>query len=491
MFEADWNSIQNHHIPAWLKECKFGIYTHWGVYSVPACGPNATWYAYNMYRDGSLQNLYHRLNFGPVSQFGYKDFIPEFTAKNFDPDEWAELFKKSGAGFAGPVGEHHEGFSMWKTHFNRYNAFDMGPKRDIVGELAQSIRKQHMKFMIAMHHAETWYFYPHWKKDSDVSDGRYSDLYGSLHNMEWGGRENEIDPNVYIPNHEKLWPKMQPPSKEFLDRWLNKLKELVDVYIPDLLWFDFGLKYIQEDYKKNFVSYYYNKALELKKEFVITYKWHNLVVGSGIEDLEQGTREDLAYNFWVTDTTVDDGEAWGYIYNNSYKKPHDLICYLIDNVSKNGSLILSIGPQADGIIPDPVKNVLLEIGKWLDVNGEAIRGTTPWIIAGEGPTKLKRVGPFSEMDHVQYTGKDIRFTIKGNTLYAICLGWPGKELLVKSVYPYIYPGEIGSVQVLGYDGTVSWRYDENGLLVQMPDVRPCDYAYSVKITRVNPHKATQ
>jgi alpha-L-fucosidase len=482
MFKSDWHSIQHHHVPDWLRDCKFGIYTHWGLYSVPACGPNATWYPYNMYREGSLQNLYHRLNYGPVSKFGYKDFIPLFTAEKFDPDEWAELFKKSGAGFAGPVGEHHEGFTMWKTRFNNFNAFSMGPKRDIVGELAQSIRRQGLRFMTAMHHAETWYFYPHWKKDYDVSDERYSDLYGPLHNTSWNAEE--IDPNTYIANHDKLWPRMEPPSRAFLDRWLNKLKELTDNYAPDLLWFDFGLKYIQEDYKKEFVSYYYNKAEELGKEFIITYKWHNLVAGSGIEDLEQGTREDLAYNFWVTDTTADDGEAWGYIYNNTYKTPDMLIHYLIDNISKNGALILSIGPRPDGIIPEPVRHLLLEMGKWLDINGEAVYGTTPWIIAGEGPTKLKKTGPFSEMDHLKYTGEDIRFTVKGDALYAIALGWPGSgELRIRSVVPYLYPGEIRSVELLGCDKPLQWRLDPEGLAVSLPEKRPCDYAYALKIRR--------
>jgi len=460
MFKPDWKSISLHKVPAWLTDCKFGIYTHWGVYSVPACGPNATWYPYNMYRDGSLQNLYHRLKFGEVKDFDYKNFIPQFKAKKFNADEWAELFKKSGAGFAGPVGEHHEGFSMWKTKFNKYNSVDMGPKRDILAELSKSIRGQGMKFMVAMHHAETWYF--------DIN-----------------AKSEYREPNPYISNHGKLWPVWERPSKEFLDNWLNKTKEVTDNYCPDLFWFDFGLRYVQEDYKKEMVSYYYNKLNNLKKEGIITYKWHNLVVGSGIEDLEQGTREDLAYNFWVTDTTVDDGEAWGYIYNNSYKTPSSLIHYLVDNVSKNGALILSIGPRSDGTIPDEAKHILLEMGKWLSINGEAIYGTTPWIFPGEGPTKLKRTGAFSEMDKLKYTEKDIRFTLKGNVLYAICLGKPGKEVLIKSLHPYIYKDEIASIELLGFKGKLKWKFDEEGLLVEMPENITGNYAYSIKIVRNN------
>jgi len=486
MYNASWRSISQHRVPQWLKDCKFGIYTHWGVYSVPACGPNATWYPYNMYREGSLQNLYHRLTYGEVSDFGYKDFIPLFTAEHFDSDEWAELFKKSGAGFAGPIGEHHDGFSMWRSKLSRWNAYEMGPKRDIAAELSKSIRAQGLRYMAAMHHAETWYFYPHWKTEYDVSNPEYSGLYGPIHNENWNGKGAELDPETYTANHEHFWPKMEHPSKEFHDLWLGKLKEYVDLYEPDLLWFDFGLKYIQEEYKKEFVSYYYNKADELGKEFIITYKWHNLVVGSGIEDVEQGQHDELTYNFWVTDTTADNGEAWGYLYNNTYKQPERLVHYLIDNVSRNGALILSIGPRPDGTIPGEIQHILLEMGKWLEINGEAIYESSPWIISGEGPTTMTKKGPFSESEKLGYLPQDIRFTVKDNALYAICLGWPSKEILIKSAAPYIYPNEIESVEMLGVPHPLNWKLTDDGLLVEMPIKPPCNYAYSLKINRRAP-----
>lgn len=472
-----------HTIPQWIQDDKFGVYLHWGVFSVPACGPNATWYGYNMYREGSLQNMYHCLHYGDPAQFGYKNFIPMFTAEKFDPQEWAELFKKSGARFVGPVGEHHEGFSMWKTKFSQWNACEMGPHRDIVGELEKSIRAQGLKFMVAMHHAENWYFYPHWKKKYDVSNPLYQGLYGANHNMEWSGKETLIDPNPYIANHGELWPQMEKPSRDFLDLWFNKLKELIDVYEPDLLWFDFGLKYIQEQYKEKLVEYYYEHAKNRGRDVSIAYKWHNLPVGSGIEDIEQGRMSDLAYNFWVTDTTIDNGEAWGDIYNNSYKSPKTIIHYLIDNVSKNGALILSIGPRADGTIPDEVRTILTEIGNWLDINGEAIYGTRPWALYGEGPTKVANSEAFNEKELVTYTSKDIRYTKKGLTLYAICLDWPSDGLVVlTSLKNHFYPDEIIKIEMLGVQQPLDWKETDEGLVVQMPNAIPCDYAYSLKIS---------
>jgi len=340
--------------------------------------------------------------------------------------------------------------------------------------------------MVAMHHAETWWFYPHWKTQYDVSKPEYSGLYGGLHDMQWKDKGHIVDKNPYIANHEQFWPTQERPSKEFLDLWYNKLIELIDNYEPDLLWFDFGLRYIQEDYKKDFVAYYYNKAEELKKEVNITYKWHNLGVGSGTEDIEQGKCSDLTYNYWITDTTADDGEAWGHLYNNTYKSPTSLIHYLVDNVSKNGSLLLSIGPRADGTIPEEVQNILSEMGKWLEINGEAIYGTIPWTFAAEGPTKPTKTGPFSEMEKVTYTAKDIRFTVKDDFLYAICLGIPNNEIEIQTIKQYVYPSEIKSIKMLGCDRPLNWRMSENGLKIEIPSHIPCDHACSFKIERKRP-----
>lgn len=491
-YEPTWNSLREHTVPKWFQDAKFGIYTHWGIYSVPACGPNGTWYPYNMYREGTPQYEYHVKNYGHPSKFGYKDFIPMFTGEKFDPDEWAELFKKAGAKFAGPVGEHHDGFSMWDSKVNEWNAAKMGPKRDVVGELEKAIKKQGMKFMVALHHAENWWFFPHWRKEYDTSDPRYSGLYGPLHNQEWSEKMPEFK------NIDEEWSLQDKPSKEFLDKWLAKIYEVIDKYQPDMLWFDAALGHVQEDYRRKFLAYYYNKAEELGKDVVVTYKYHHLVPGVGVVDLELGRFNKLTYHIWITDTTVDDGCGWGYLRDAKYKTATELIHYLIDNVSKNGLLLLNVGPKPNGEIPEEAREILLQMGKWLEINGEAIYGTTPWLIYGEGPTKMTKSGMFSENEKVRFTGEDIRFTVKDDILYAILLGWPGEEVTIKSIKPIgeeffeaeneyvIYESEIEYIKMLGVDEMLLWKMTKDGLKIKTPSKKPCEHAYVFKIKRKYP-----
>jgi len=478
-YQATWKSLRTHPTPQWFRDAKFGIYTHWGVYSVPACGPNGTWYPYNMYREGTPQYEHHVKTYGPPSEFGYKDFIPMFKAEKFDPEEWAELFKKAGAQFAGPVGEHHDGFAMWDSRFTEWNAAKMGPKRDVVGELERAIRAQGMRFMIALHHAENWWFFPHWKEEYDTSDPRYSGLYGPLHNQEWAVHKPEVK------SSRDEWRLQDKPSKEFLDMWLGKIREVIDKYQPDMLWFDFGLRFVQERYKKEAIAYYYNKEREWGKGVVVTYKGHDLVPGVGVLDLELGRFGELTYHDWITDTSVDDQGAWSYVQDAGFKPVSAIVHNLVDNVSKNGYLLLNVGPKPNGEIPEPAKECLLGIGEWLDINGEAIYGTTAWMTYGEGPTQMEKTGYFSEQQEVEYTAKDIRFTVKGDVLYAICLGWPGEQVTIESLRR-LYESEIASVKMLGVDQELEWSLTEKGLEIKTPTEKPCEHAFVFKIMRKHP-----
>ncbi len=473
-FEPTWRSLKQHQIPQWFKDAKFGIYTHWGPYSVPACGRNGTWYSHRAYvREDSMQRRYHEENYGPIEEFGYKDFIPMFKAEKFDAEEWAKLFKKSGARFAGPVAEHHDGFAMWDTKYSEWNAAKMGPKRDVVGQLEKAIKKHDMKFVTAFHHAENWWFFPVWDKRYDCSDPKYSGLYGQIHGKVGSSNARRRE---------------ERPNKEFLDEWHDKIIEVIDKYDPDLIWFDFALGKIREDYKKKMLAYYYNKAEERDKQVVVTYKDHDIPPGVGVQDLELGQMAELTYHVWITDSSVDDQGAWSYVKDAGFKSVDTLVDNLIDRVSKNGLLLLNVGPKADGTIPEEAKKCLLGIGEWLELNGEAIYDTTAWVAYGEGPTKLEKGGSFSERKQEgTYTSKDIRFTVKGNVLYAICLGWPEHEVVIRSVIRnkncILYESEIKSIRMLGVDKELQWKMTDESLVIQPPQERPCKYAYVFKIVR--------
>ena len=473
-YQPAWESLKKHQTPQWLRDAKFGIYTHWGIYCYTATRNNATWNAHHAYmlpESAPAQDFYEK--YGRLTpDFGYKDLIPEFTAEKFDAEEWVDLFAKSGAKFAGPVAEHHDGFAMWDTKYSTWNAAKMGPKRDVVGELEKAIKAKGMKYVTAFHHAANWNFFPTWDKTKDCSNAAYSGLYGQIHK-----------PGAV-------------PSQEFLDEWYGKLVEVVDKYDPDFVWFDFALDMIREDYVKNFVAYYYNKAAERGKEVVISYKHHDLPPGVGLFDLELGQEPELTHYEWITDTSIDDQGAWGYIPNLNYKSVNRLVDNLVDRVSKNGFLLLNIGPKWDGTIPEDAEKALLGIGEWLKVNGEAIYGTTSWVKSGEGPTSVTGRGTkamFNESDLV-YTAEDIRFTVKANVLYAIALDWPGEEILIRSlIFPtqdkhfpgyYFYPDEVKSITMLG-DGTeLEWELiKDEGLKIKTPRKKPCKHAFVFKIER--------
>ena len=472
-FKPTWESLRTNRVPQWLRDGKFGIYTHWGVYSVPAVGPNGTWYSHSMYMyPDSPERVHQEATYGPLEKFGYKDFIPMFTGEKFNADEWADLFQKAGARFAGPVAEHHDGFSMWDTKYSEWNAAKMGPKRDIVGELSKAIKRRNMKFVTAFHHAENWFFFPVWDKTLDCGDPRYSGLYGPIHE------------------------KGAQPDKAFLDRWAGKIIEVIDKYSPDFIWFDFGLRFVNEDYKKNVLAYFYNKAAAEHRDVVVTYKDHDLPPGVGVNDLELGQEREMTYHEWITDSSIDNQGAWGYVNGAGFKTTENLVHNLVDRVSKNGFLLLNVGPKPDGTIPAEARERLLSLGKWLGTNGEAIYSTMPWVIAGEGPTQLDKSGAFNEKDELRYTAKDIRFTAKDSVLYATVLGWPGEKVLIKSLAGGpdpnhlfrngLYPSEIVTITMLGDGKPLAWQMTAEGLSIETPKTKPCEHAFVFKIVRKTP-----
>jgi len=457
-YEATWNSLKQYQAPDWYQDGKFGIFIHWGVYSVPGFGNE--WYPRNMYIQGTPEYEHHLKTYGPQAQFGYKDFIPQFKAEHFDPDAWAELFAAAGATYVVPVAEHHDGFAMYDTALSQWNAARLGPRRDVVGELARAVRQRGMVLGVSSHRAEHWFFMNGGRAyDSDVNDPRFADFYGPAvaspntsagFNDQWKSRD-------WTPR----------PDAAYLEDWLARCCELVDKYQPQLFWFDWWIEQIIfQPYVQRFAAYYYNRGLEWGKGVAINYKNETFPVEAAVYDIERGQLANLRQPFWQTDTAVSKN-SWGYIHNQDYKQAADIVSDLIDIVSKNGSLLLNIGPRPDGTIPEPDQAILRQIGAWLKTNGEAIYATRPWTRFGEGPTQVAD-GGFTDGVRRGYTPEDIRFTRKGSTLYAITLAPPQGEVRIRSLAAGQFDAsQIQRVSLVG-GGELAWKQDGEALSVVLP-----------------------
>lgn len=470
-YEPTWESLKAYCLPGWYQDAKFGIFIHWGVYSVPAFGNE--WYPRSMYIRGSPEFEHHVKTYGSQSQFGYKDFIHMFKAEKFDPDAWAELLKRAGARYVVPVAEHHDGFAMYDCSVSEWTAVKMGPRRDVVGELAAAVRKQGLVFGLSSHRAEHWWFFNGGMKfDSDVQDPSFAGLYGPAMPGPAPGTE-EWKTKDWIPR----------PHAKFLDDWLARCCELVDKYQPQVFYFDWWIEQtVFEPYLQKFAAYYYNRGLEWDQGAIISYKNQAFPEGTAVYAVERGQLAGISPLFWQTDTSISKN-SWGYVENQDYKTVTDIIGDLVDIVSKNGALLLNIGPRPDGTIPEPEREILLEVGRWLAVNGEAIYGTRPWKVFGEGPTVVSE-GSFTDTKRAAFTSQDIRFTTKGNVLYAVCLGWPDEgEVNIRSLgaNSLVSARAISQISMLGSPGTLSWSQDENGLKIETPAERPCQHAYAFKI----------
>lgn len=460
MYQPTWESLSNYKCPEWFRDAKFGIFIHWGVYSVPGFG--SEWYPRQMYdmSDTTVFN-HHVRTYGTQDKFGYKDFIPMFRAEKFNADEWVDLFKRSGAKYVVPVAEHHDGFAMYKTSLSKWNAFNMGPKRDIIGELTVAVRKQGLIFGLSSHRIEHWFFMSEGMKfSSDVRDPAYFDFYGPARN------QNDTSMSV-----------------EHMNDWLLRCCELADKYQPQLFWFDWYIEQpCMEPYRKTFAAYYYNHALQWNKEVVINFKNRAFPDNVAVYDIERGSSRATRKYPWQTDTSVGI-KSWGWISDEENKTPDEIIDALIDIVSKNGNLLLNIGPKPDGTISSGQAKILLRIGEWLKINGEGIYGTRPWIISGEGPT-VAAEGSFGDIKSPVYTAEDIRFTSKENIVYAFCLDVPtSPKIIIKSLGPGTGSlVKIKNIELLGSTEKIKWTQKKDKLLIDTPKSAPCREALTFKVT---------
>jgi alpha-L-fucosidase len=446
IYQPDWNSLQQHtEVPEWIRDAKFGIYCHWGVYTVPAY--NNEHYYSHMHADSGYSKLgtyqRHQALYGPLTKFGYHDFIPMFKGERFNADEWADLFVKSGARFAGPVGEHHDGFSMWDSKLTPFNAKQMGPHRDVVGELEKAIRKRGMKFFISLHH-ELNYGYVKPKPGWAAANPKYAKLYGT-----------------------------PTPHDQWLNMWMGKCNEVADKYHPDIMYFDSWLEQIPEQYIKQYLAHYFNAAEQRRQEVTMTYKGNDIPDGIGMLDHENTNPDHIVDKPWLCDYSIGSGKAlsWGYTEGMDIRTPREIIHKIIEVVSKNGQLLLNLSPKSDGSIPQDQQEVMFRVGKWMWAFGEGIYNTRPFSVFGETTTE----------------GQRVHYTRRGDTLYAIFLEWPGdgKTIQLKTLNSNTI-GKVQSLQMLGLKALepCPYRLDERGLSITIPAKTriPSDFAYVFRIT---------
>lgn len=474
MSDLDWSAVSKE-APEWFRDAKFGLFFHWGPYSVPAC--ENEWYSRNMYARGLEQNLYHEKTYGNLQDFGYKDFYPMLKGERFDPREWAALVKRSGAKYAGPVTEHADNFSMWDSRVNPVNSVNYGPGRDVVGECLEAFRQNGLRTLATFHHQWLWGWF--------MSTDNQADVY-LPENEKFYGPALPLETNRYIP--------YRYPDEAFCRTWRDKVLEVIDRYEPDAIYFDSRTCIIDERYRYDIADYYYRaKGVA---EGIITYKQEDFPAGVGVYDIECGRFSAPKPFPWQSDDRLEDNVTWCMVQKPKYKSAERIIHQLCDIVSKNGNLLLNVGPYADGSFhPDAVK-ALEGIGDWLRLNGEAIYGTRPFAIAAEGPSVVEDAdydtekireqlekGSAADVHSDKLTARDYRFTTHDSVLYAIAMGWPkdGKFHIrtLRENGPFRQP--ILRVTMPGCEGPLAFDRDGRGLHVAAPAVRPCECAYVLKI----------
>ena len=477
-FEPTWESLQHYRCPQWFRDAKLGLFAHWGPQSVPKQGD---WYARYMYIEGSRQYKHHLAHYGHPSKFGYKDIIPLWKAENWDPDALIARYKKAGAKYFVALGCHHDNFACWNAKNHRWNSMNFGPKKDIVGLWRKATVQAGLPFGVTEHIAWSWSWFnvnkgadksgPYAGVPYDGNDPKFQDLYHEPH------EENDAHYPLHAP---EIWKQ----------RWYERVRDLVEQHQPDLLFTDGGIPFGQYGLRQ--VANFYNDNMarhggKLEAVYNLKSVKHGAGVGSygeyqdgvGVLDLERGVVDGIRSEPWQCDTSVGD---WYYREDLPYRSVESVIHMLADVVSKNGNMLLNFQLLPDGTLDAKADQLLENFTKWMAVNSVAIHATRPWKVFGEGPTTIKS-GELQERLMKTFTANDIRFTTKGDALYAICLGIPEQDVAIKALGTAagLWQQPITRVRVVGSAEALQWSREGEHLRIKLPRQQPCASALVFEI----------
>jgi alpha-L-fucosidase len=510
IFQPNWESLLQYRAPDWFRDAKFGIWAHWTAQCVPEQGD---WYARQMYIQGHPQYNYHIQHYGHPSKFGFMEIDNLWKAERWDPKALMDLYAKAGAKYFVALANHHDNLDCYDSSHHEWNSVRIGPKKDIVGIWAREARERGLRFGVTNHSAHAWHWFqtaygydPEGPLAGVPYDGFLTKEQGR--GKWWDGldpRRLYVGPSMQMPpgltsiqaanewheQHDRKWSEEPPPDHpEFVDRWFLRCQELVDKYQPDLLYFD-DTELPLGQAGLDIAAHFYNANMRNhggRLEAILTSKGlQQSHIGAMVLDIERGQADRILPAAWQTDTCIGD---WHYrratFESHRYKTPRQVIHMLADIVSKNGNLLLNIPVRGDGTIDEDEHRFLDEISSWMPANGEAIFGTRPFRVFGEGAADAAGTRNFNENRTRPYTAEDIRFTTKGDTLYAIALGWPADgKLTIKTLAAggSLYPGEPGSVELLGGKGESPFTRDSRGMVVTLSDKKPNEFAYVLKIRK--------
>jgi alpha-L-fucosidase len=473
-FKGTPESLKQFQCPDWFRDAKFGIWAHWGPQAVPGDGD---WYARQMYLDekrGSHDAYQSHLKlYGHPSKAGYKDILPLWTAAKWDPDRLMELYKAAGAHYFVAQAVHHDNFDNWNSKYQKWNSVNIGPHKDMVGTWQMAAKKLGLPFGVSEHLGHSFTFMQS-SHGSDKSGPLAGVPYDGANPLYWDLYQLPADPD------DTGWYSKDP---RWAQEWYARIYDLVTTYKPDLLYSDGGLPFGQAG--RNIVAQLYNLSIEThdgKQEAVYcckkSYHGTDFIDGSCVQDLERGMMTDIQPLPWQTDTST--GE-WFWVPNDRYRSSDEVIHSLADIVSKNGNLLLNVTLLPDGSLAPQMETFLHEMADWTKINGDAIFGTRPWTIFGEGPTDFKS-GAFHE--NFKFTAQDIRFTRKGDAIYAITLGVPKEQLLIRALAQGspLVAGEINSITLLGSAEKIQWSRNADGVVVSLPGTLPCKSSLCFKIS---------